>query len=152
LLLIHGNASSGRFYEHLLPAISGYYAVAPDLRGFGATEPKIVDATRGMRDFSDDLHVLLEALGLERVHLLGWSMGAHVALQYLLDHPARVRSLTLLAPGSPFGYGGTHGLEGAPNFADFAGTGAGLISREARLKFAAQDARTGWHASARSAL
>ena len=130
IVMLHGNVSSGRFFETTMAAVGDYHVLAPDLRGFGASEPLPADATRGVRDYSDDLAALLETLGLDRVHLLGWSLGGNVAIQYLIEHPASVRSLTLVAPGSPYGYGGTHGLDGRPNYPDYAGSGAGLIRRE----------------------
>ena len=52
--------------------------VAPDLRGFGGTEPLPVDATRGVRDWSDDVAAAVDALGWagpRRVHAVGWSLG-----------------------------------------------------------------------------
>jgi pimeloyl-ACP methyl ester carboxylesterase len=74
------------------------------------------------------------------VHLLGWSLGGNVAMQYCIDAPGRVRSLTLLASGSPYGYGGTSSAEGRANYADFAGSGAGLVSSVARARLHARDA------------
>ena len=70
-----------------------------------------MDATRGLRDYADDLAAAIEALGLDAVHLVGWSMGGGVVLQYLADRPGahRVASLTLVDPVSPFGFGGTRG-------------------------------------------
>jgi pimeloyl-ACP methyl ester carboxylesterase len=140
LVLIHGNVASGRFFEDLMCALPEYHTIAPDLRGFGASEARPVDATRGVRDYADDLRELVAALGLGRVHLLGWSLGGNVAMQYCMDAPGRVRSLTLLASGSPFGYGGTSGVEGDANHADFAGSGAGLVSPVARARLHARDA------------
>jgi pimeloyl-ACP methyl ester carboxylesterase len=57
LVLIHGNLASGRFFEDLMCALPVYHIIAPDLRGFGASEARPVDATRGVRDYSDDLRV-----------------------------------------------------------------------------------------------
>ncbi|WIG58423.1 MAG: Hydrolase, alpha/beta fold family [Ktedonobacterales bacterium] len=152
LVLIHGNASSARFYEELMASLPQYYIVAPDLRGYGATESRTVDATRGLRDFSDDLHALIEALRLARFHLLGWSLGGNIAMHYLLDHPERVRTLTLQAPGSPYGFGCTHGPDGQPNYDDFAGSGAGLISPDLRTHYEAKDTTADSPFSPRSAL
>ena len=132
LVLIHGNVASGRFFEDLMCALPEYHTIAPDLRGFGASEARPVDATRGVRDYADDLRELVAALGLGRVHLLGWSLGGNIAMQYCMDAPGRVRSLTLLASGSPFGYGGTSGVEGDANHADFAGSGAHHRARRSR--------------------
>src|SRR4051794_12838475 len=65
LVLLHGNLSTGRFYEHLMPGIPDRYRVlAPDMRGFGDTEPTPLDATRGLTDWADDLAALLDTLDI----------------------------------------------------------------------------------------
>ncbi|HEX9413313.1 MAG TPA: alpha/beta hydrolase, partial [Ktedonobacterales bacterium] len=139
LLLLHGNVASARFFEELMLALPEYHVVAPDLRGYGASEAKPVDATRGVRDFADDVHALIKALGLHQVHLLGWSLGGNVSMQYVIEHAERVLSLTLLASGSPYGYGGTSGVDGQANYADYAGSGAGLVSPVIRARLQARD-------------
>lgn len=126
VLLVHGNVSSALFWQQPLLALApSWRALAVDLRGFGGTDPEPVDATRGVRDWSDDLAALVEALGVERVHLVGWSMGGGVVLQHLLDHAERVASVTLVAPVSPYGFGGTTGADGARVHPDGTGSGAG---------------------------
>lgn len=78
VVMIHGNLATGRFFEHLMPgAPEQYRIIAPDMRGFGDTEPVPIDATRGLRDWADDSFGLVKALGITRpVHLVGWSTGA----------------------------------------------------------------------------
>lgn len=126
VVLVHGNVSSSHFYQPTMLALpAGVRALAIDLRGFGDSETKPVDATRGLRDFADDVRAVLDALDLDAVHLVGWSMGGGVVLQVALDAPERVLSLTLESPVSPYGFGGTHGPDGARNDADGAGTGGG---------------------------
>lgn len=139
VLLVHGNASSARFFETLMAALPQYSIVAPDLRGYGASEALTVDATRGLHDYSDDLDALVTTLGWTRFHVLGWSLGGCIAMQYTIDHPERVRSLVLHATGSPFGYGGSHGPDGTPNYEDVAGSGGGLISPLVTERYVAQD-------------
>src|ERR1700734_3155226 len=115
VLFLHGNVSSSLFWQPTMLALpEGYRPLALDLRGFGETDPEPVDATRGLRDYADDLAALIDALELTSVHLVGWSMGGGVVLQYLADHPAghQAASVTLVAPVSPFGFGGTHGTDG----------------------------------------
>lgn len=131
--LVHGNVSSSRFWFDLMKALPHpYRALAPDLRGFGGSEAKPVDATRGLRDFSDDLAALFTALDLvgrgQRVHLVGWSLGGGVVMQYALDFPETVASLTLVNPVSPYGFGGTKGLDGSPCWPDYAGSGGGVAN------------------------
>jgi len=133
VIFLHGNLASSRFWEEAMLALpADVHAIAPDLRGFGRTEPRAIDATRGLRDFADDLHALLDETGLSgaRPHLVGWSLGGALAMQYAIDHPTRVASLTLLAPMSPFGFGGTRDPSGTPCAPDFAGSGGGTAAAE----------------------
>jgi pimeloyl-ACP methyl ester carboxylesterase len=132
LLLIHGNLTTGRFWQAVADRLPGHFrAVAPDLRGFGRSERVGLDATRGLRDWSDDLRSLVEALGWadqKRLHAAGWSMGGGILQQYELDHPGDLASLTLVAPLSPFGFGGTRDIDGTPCYPDFAGSGGGTAA------------------------
>lgn len=133
VVFLHGNASAARFWEETMLAMPAHVrAIAPDLRGYGRTEAKPIDATRGLRDFSDDLYALLAetGLGAGKVHLVGWSVGGGVAMQYAIDHPQRVASLTLVAPMSPYGFGGTKDVAGTPCWPDFAGSGGGTAAAE----------------------
>jgi pimeloyl-ACP methyl ester carboxylesterase len=131
VVFVHGNVSSSVFFEDTIAALpDGYRGIAPDLRGFGGSETKPLDATRGVRDFSDDLHALVEALGLETFHLVGWSVGGTVGMQYALDHANRLLSLTLVCPMSPYGFGGTKDVSGTPCWPDYAGSGGGTANPE----------------------
>lgn len=137
VLFVHGNVSSGAFWRDTMAALpEGYRPLAVDLRGFGDTDPAPVDATRGLRDYSDDVLELLGALDLDRVHLVGWSMGGGIVLQALRDRPRLVRSVTLVNPVSPYGFGGTEDLSGRLTHPDGAGAGAGAANPDfvARLK------------------
>ncbi len=129
VLLVHGNISSSVFWEETVLVLPpGFRGLAPDLRGFGGTEALPVDAARGLRDFSDDLAAAVAALGLPRVHLVGWSMGGGVVLQYLIDHPDQVAGVTLVNPVSPYGFGGSRGAMGALVAPDGAGSGGGTAN------------------------
>lgn len=108
VVLVHGNVSSSLFFQPLMLALpADVRALAVDLRGFGGSETLPVDATRGLRDFADDVASVLDELGTGAVHLVGWSMGAGVVTQLLLDRRDLVLSLTLESPVSPYGFGGT---------------------------------------------
>lgn len=130
VLLIHGNVSSADFWDEAIAGLGDRYRVlAPDLRGFGGSEPAPIDATRGVRDFSDDVAALLDAVAPgQAAHVVGWSMGGGVALQLAIDHPRLVRSIILQNPVSPVGFGGTRDAEGNPCSDDFAGSGGGTAS------------------------
>jgi len=131
VLLIHGNVSSSLFFDETLAALPDRYrGLAPDLRGYGGSGTKPLDATRGLREFSDDLQALVDTLGLGRVHLVGWSAGGTVAMQYAIDHPGGVVSLTMIDSMSPFGFGGTNDAAGTPCWPDYAGSGGGTSHPE----------------------
>ena len=132
VVLIHGNLSTGRFYEHLFEdAPSRYRLIAPDMRGFGDTEKAPIDATRGLRDWADDTAALLGALEIDAPpHLAGWSTGGAAIAAFALERP--VASLTFIDPVGPFGFGATK-LDGTPHYPDFAGAAAGPAARSSRL-------------------
>jgi pimeloyl-ACP methyl ester carboxylesterase len=144
LLLVHGNLVTGRFFQALAERLPDRFRiVAPDLRSFGRTQALPVNATRGLRDWSDDLRALLEALGWAdagRVHAAGWSLGGGVLQQYEIDHPVDLASLTLIAPISPYGFGGTRDAQGTPSYSDFAGSGGGTAAPDFVRRLAARDA------------
>ncbi len=146
VVFVHGNVSSSRFFEETLVALPPeYHAVAPDLRNYGDSEAKAIDATRGVRDFADDLHALVQTLDLtrnprpRRIHLVGWSMGAGVVMQFVIDHPWDVASVTLISPISPYGFGGTKDASGTLCWPDGAGSGGGTANPEYVKLLAEQD-------------
>jgi pimeloyl-ACP methyl ester carboxylesterase len=142
ILFVHGNASSSRFFDETLAALASlvrFRGLAPDLRGYGDSETKPLDATRGLRDFSDDLHDLVRVLSLDGFHLVGWSAGGSVAMQYTMDHRTMVASLVLVDPMSPYGFGGTKDDGGTPCWPDFAGSGGGTANPEFVGRLGAKD-------------
>jgi pimeloyl-ACP methyl ester carboxylesterase len=99
VVFLHGNVSSSLFWQPLMLDLPDTVRpIAIDLRGFGDSETAPVDATRGLSDFSDDVLGVLDVLGIERAHFVGWSMGAGVVLQVMLDRADVVASATLTAP------------------------------------------------------
>jgi pimeloyl-ACP methyl ester carboxylesterase len=138
VVFLHGNLSTSRFFEHLIPELSPRYRViAPDMRGFGDSAPAPLDATRGLADWADDTAALLRALGVTAPpHLIGWSTAGAAIARYAMDRP--VASLTFLDPVSPYGYGGTH-PDGTPCFPDGAGSGGGGINPEVVARLRAGD-------------
>ncbi len=102
LLLLQGQASSHDWwtglrerYEQLLRTVS------LDYRGTGATTSPTGDLTTGL--LADDAVAVLDALGVERAHVYGTSMGGRVAQVLAASHARRVGSLVLActSPGGP---------------------------------------------------
>ncbi len=129
VLFIHGNASSATYWEEIMLMLpAGYRGIAPDLRGYGDTEDKLIDATRGMDDWLDDLLALLDALDVDKTHVIGHSMGGTLVFGLVSVAPSRVLSGTVVNPGSPYGFGGSKSVDGKPCYADCAGSGGGIVN------------------------
>ena len=75
---------------------SRFWVVAMDNRDAGESEPET--EYYGLGDMAGDAAALRDGLGIDRAHILGHSMGAAIALQLALDHPARVDRLVLVSP------------------------------------------------------
>jgi len=143
VLFIHGNASSASYWEEIMLKLpAGYRGLAPDLRGYGDTEDKLIDATRGAGDGVDDLLGLAQAIGLTQYHVVGHSMGGAITFSLVPAAGAAILSATLVDPGSPYGFGGTKDLDGTPNYDDFAGSGGGVVNPEFPKLMAAGDRST----------
>lgn len=95
LVLLHGWAmSSAVFAEALAALATDFRVLAPDLRGHGASDP--ADGYL-LADFAADLRQWLDALGLDRFALLGWSLGGQVALTLGEEIAGRVERLLLVS-------------------------------------------------------
>ncbi len=141
VLFLHGNASSATFWEETMLALpSGYRGIAPDHRGYGdADRSKKIDATHGLSDLSDDAAALMDHLRIEKAHVVGHSLGGSVMWRMLMDYPERFITATVVCPGSPYGYGGTKDVDGTPCYADFAGSGGGVVNPEFAKRMRAGD-------------
>ena len=105
VLFLHGTgpgATGALSFAPILPALDVFRCLVPDLVGFGRSgHPQDVPA--GPRPWfarrADAVLALLDVLGLDRVHLVGHSYGARVALELILRAPDRVDRVVLLAAG-----------------------------------------------------
>jgi pimeloyl-ACP methyl ester carboxylesterase len=111
LLLVNGYAASRLDWDRALLASLGrsFTVISPDNRGIGESE--LGDpAELTVSGMADDLVTLLDALGLARVPVAGWSMGGFVAQALTAAHPDRVETLVLLSTDP----GGTPAVTGSP--------------------------------------
>jgi pimeloyl-ACP methyl ester carboxylesterase len=140
VFFFHGNASSATFWEEIMLKLpEGYRGIAPDFRGFGDTEDKLIDARRGLGDWVDDTLGLLQALGINSYHAVGHSLGGMFLFSLIARQSEGILSATLVDPGSPYGFGGTKDAEGTPNAPDFAGSGGGVVNPDFPKLIAAGD-------------
>lgn len=95
LLLIHGlGANLAFWFPGIASMLSQHYRVILyDLRGHGKSGMPTSGYT--MAHMTRDLHALLEHLGVERLHVVGHSFGARVAVHYAIVYPHQVATLTV---------------------------------------------------------
>jgi 3-oxoadipate enol-lactonase len=97
LLLLHsGFVADGMRPLLDQPALRDYRTIAYHRRGYGHSDA--AGGSRSLAQMAEDAAGLLDALGIDRAHLAGHSMGAVVAIQLALSRPERVRSLTMMEP------------------------------------------------------
>ncbi|HVH74873.1 MAG TPA: acetoin dehydrogenase dihydrolipoyllysine-residue acetyltransferase subunit [Stellaceae bacterium] len=96
VLLLHGFGADLQGWMFLQPALAeGRRTIALDLPGHGGSQKELDGADEA--SFAADVDRLLAALDIERVHLVGHSMGGGIALTFAAWQPDRVASLTLIA-------------------------------------------------------
>jgi pimeloyl-ACP methyl ester carboxylesterase len=103
VLLLHGFPDSSRLWRHQIPALvaAGLRAIAPDLRGFGKSDkPEAVEEYAIARSVADMVAVL-DALGIERAHVVGHDWGAGLAWALAAYVPTRVERLVVMSVGHP---------------------------------------------------
>ena len=118
IVFVHGNWATNSWWEPVLasPLTKPWRGIAYDVRGRGRTTGP--DSDYSIPSLAADLGSFIEALGIATPHLVGHSLGSAIVMQFALDHPATVRSLTVAAPAW---------VDGMPN-------PPGTVERQRKLK------------------
>jgi len=106
VLLLHGfsGSATGLYIEPgTMGALvnAGYRAIALDQRGHGGSEKPYVEGAYGL-NMVEDIRRLLDHLDIDKVHLVGYSMGGKVANAFREHYPDRLISVTLGGYGWPW--------------------------------------------------
>jgi len=100
LVFLHYFGGSSRAWTEVVEQLADdYHCVAPDLRGFGASDS--MPENYAVSDYADDVAKLISTLDIENYVLIGHSMGGKIALSLAARKPKNLRSLILLAPSPP---------------------------------------------------
>jgi haloacetate dehalogenase len=93
--LLHGFPETWFGWRKQIPVLSRHYTiVAPDLRGYGATEKPVGGYDK--RTMANDLIALMDHLGHERIALVGHDRGARVGTRFAKDHADRLDRLVVI--------------------------------------------------------
>ena len=103
VLFLHGSGPGASGYSNFkgnYPYLNerGYRTLVPDLFGYGYSD-KPEDGSYGLGDLARQMRDLLDAIGVEKVSVVGNSMGGAIAIRFALDYPERLEKLVLMAPG-----------------------------------------------------
>ena len=100
VLIIHGFTGSALAMKSLADRLPGR-RIVPDLIGHGRSESPVSLTAYNLDAVSQQLSSLLEQLNATPTAIVGYSMGGRVALNFAVNHPEKVRSLTLIgaSPG-----------------------------------------------------
>ena len=100
LILLHANTGNADSWQPNIPGFveAGYRVITFDRRGWGRSRANPATGPQP-GTIAEDLHALVEHLGLERFHLVGVAGGGFAAYDYVLWHPERLRSLVVAASG-----------------------------------------------------
>ena len=94
LILLHGNGESCDYFEHQIPCFSkDYRVIAIDTRGHGKSPRGEKPFT--IKQFAEDLKDFMDAKGITKANILGFSDGGNIALEFALKHPERMEKLIL---------------------------------------------------------
>jgi len=99
LFLLHGNGRNAQFWYQWVPYLSrDFRIVRPDMRGLGKSifaDGSAVDLS--VESLIDDLLKVIGALGVDKVHFCGESMGGILGLLLAAQHPSLIKTLTLVS-------------------------------------------------------
>ncbi|MEW6753918.1 MAG: alpha/beta hydrolase [Candidatus Latescibacterota bacterium] len=96
VVLIHGNAGDRRHWDHQIEILArGFGAVRYDVRGCGRSS--LPDEGQSF-SHHEDLAALMDHLGIPSAHLVGWSMGSGIAVDFALAYPDQTASLVSVGP------------------------------------------------------
>ncbi|HEX7323341.1 MAG TPA: alpha/beta hydrolase [Mycobacterium sp.] len=99
VVLVHGILTPSFAWEPVaeMLAAAGFRVLRYDEFGRGLSDRPVVEYNLDL--YVDQLRELTDKLGIDEMHLVGWSMGAVIASRFAADAPDRVLSLCLIAPG-----------------------------------------------------
>jgi pimeloyl-ACP methyl ester carboxylesterase len=96
ILFHHGIGASAGIWAGWFPALAdAHRLVSFDMRGYGRSHVPAADFKWSLDRMVEDLFAVADAAGLERLHLVGESIGGTVALAAALAHPQRIATLTV---------------------------------------------------------
>jgi pimeloyl-ACP methyl ester carboxylesterase len=94
IVLLHGFPETGDAFAPVVAGLGKHFRlIVPDMRGLGRSPPP--SSGYDKRTVAADIRDLLDRIGIDRVHVVGYDLGARVAFSFALQFPQRIRTLTV---------------------------------------------------------
>jgi len=99
ILALPGSGADVSRYRAIGPLLAeaGYRVIAINQRGIMGSTGELNGLT--LHDYASDIARVIETLGLEKVHMMGWALGNRISRVVATDYPDKVASITLIAAG-----------------------------------------------------
>ncbi|HEY1057244.1 MAG TPA: alpha/beta fold hydrolase [Limnobacter sp.] len=106
VLLVHGFPDDHTVWRKQIPALiqAGFRVIAPDLRGFGESSLPKSKSAYHLSHLTNDLAMVLDALHVEKAHVVGHDWGAIIGWFFTMGNQDRVLSYTAMSVGHPLAY------------------------------------------------
>ena len=112
VIMQHGQAKNSQLWYAWVPLLArDYRVIRVDGRGFGRSSVPAAGYAWSLGGFATDLKNLMDHLGIEKAHLIGETIGGTIAMQFALQYPNRLNSVTTCS--SPFKF------VGVPTYQDY---------------------------------
>lgn len=96
ILFLHGGSAHAHWFDAVVEPLAGrFHLLSLDQRGHGESQWPAPPAY-ATENFAADILAVLDALGVDRVVLVGHSMGGHNSMAFAAWHPARVRGVVIV--------------------------------------------------------
>ncbi len=103
VVLLHGIGPGSQSWEHQFEALKdSFRVIAWDMPGYGGSDPLPMESPKTI-DYASELASLMDALQIEKAHLVGQSLGAMIAASFAHRYPDRLLTLTLSGPSTGTG-------------------------------------------------
>jgi pimeloyl-ACP methyl ester carboxylesterase len=107
MLLLHGYSNEAHIWDDFIPTVSSHYRVlALDLRGHGDSDwhPQ---AAYAYENHVEDIEAIVASLGIERLVVIGHSLGGRIAMLYGGQHPEKLAGLVIVDSAPELDHRGT---------------------------------------------
>jgi len=96
VILLHGWPQTSYCWHHTAPYLSGFYVIAPDIRGMGDSNRELDIKLYEKDEMAKDIFAIADELGIDQFHLGGHDWGGAIVQEMAFLHPERIKKLIII--------------------------------------------------------